>query len=274
MPDKRRSRPGEDLVAELEKLRSYAHELELLTEERSLRLDQKQRELQQFLFAVSHDLKAPILSIQGFCGLLAQEFGAEIPEEARRYLARIDSNASWMKRLIDDLLELSRVGRLTAPKGRIDMMALARDVVLGLSFEIERSGARVVISPESVVVMGERRALEQVWSNLIENALRYRSESRPLEIRISWAREERELVFSVEDNGAGMPANLLGRVFVPFQRAAGAADRSGTGIGLAIVRRIVEALGGRVGVDSRLGEGSRFFFALPESAAARDEPAK
>jgi len=255
------------LEEENRQLREYVHSLERLTEERAVRVDQKQRELESFLYSISHDLKAPILSIQGFCGLLTQEFGERIPEEARRYLQRVENNAQWMRQLIDDLLELSRIGRVNAARERVDMAALARETRDGLAFEIERTRGEIEISETLPVAFGERRRLAQVWKNLFENALRYVDSDRPPRISVRAESTEEANRFLVEDNGAGVAVSMRDRIFIPFQRGTAAPDRHGTGIGLAIVKRVIESHGGRVGVESELGKGSRFWFTLPFAEA-------
>lgn len=257
---------AESLERENAELRRWATTLEALTDERAERLDRRQRELESFLDAVSHDLKAPILSIQGFCGLLAAGWGEQLPEEARRYLARIDANAIWLRQLIDDLLELSRVGRISVNRERVDLMALAREAKEGVALPLAESGGELEIDGEGAWVVGERRRLLQVWSNLFENALRYRSPERVPRIRVDVRREGDELFVAVEDNGIGVAPADLERIFLPFERGGGTStEKTGTGLGLAIVRRILDAHGGRVGVASDPGVGSRFFFVLPSA---------
>ncbi len=251
------------LVEENARLKAYIRSLEALTEDRAVRLDLKQKELEQFLYSTSHDLKAPILSIQGFCGLLVQQFAESLPEEAKRYLSRIDSNAQWMRQLIDDLLELSRLGQLSGARERLDMMALAREAFEGFSFEARRVGAEIEIPDARIETWGEKRRILQVWSNLFDNAIHYRAEGRPLRIRVEATRDGKQLSFTVSDNGIGVVSAMLERIFLPFQRGVATSERAGTGIGLTIVKRIVEAHGGRVGVRSEPGVGSTFLFTLP-----------
>ena len=255
-----------DLEAENRRLREWAESLEALTEERAARLDGKQKELEAFLYSVSHDLKAPILSIVGFSSLLTQEFGSSLPEAAKRYLARIDSNAHTMRALIDDLLELSRLGSVLPSREPIDMAALAKEAKDGLAYEISAWKAVVEIA-ELPRATGDRRRLLQVFSNLLGNALRYREPSRHPVILVYAVPQQNAhpaMRYVVEDNGVGVPAHLATKIFLPFQR--GVPGEDGTGIGLAIVQRIVEGHGGRVGVDPGPEVGSRFWFELPAKA--------
>ncbi len=260
----------------LARIRRRAEDLEQKVVERTHQLVEKAEELESFIYTVSHDLKAPVISLQGLASLLRMELGENLSPNAAFYLERIQANAEQMKRLIAELLELSRIGRVREPRRPIPMRELVEEVLAELHGQIELKRARIHVANTLPTVVGERTRLRQVWANLITNALRFCRPEVPPEIEIG-AREESPgvVAFFVRDNGIGIAPEHQEKVFEVFYRVEGKYHGDeGTGVGLAIVRRIVQAHGGRVWVESEgIGKGSTFWFTLPlESEAHPTEP--
>jgi signal transduction histidine kinase len=255
------------------------------TEEEKERLarevERRKVELEQLIYAASHDLRTPMVGVQGFVGelrlslkdLLAElnrpdlppEFrkrmteltGAEIPES----LKFIDAGVTRMSGLLSGLLRLSRLGRAEFQAESLDMNRVVGEVMRSLEFAAREAGAKVEVS-DLPAALGDRMQMGQAFSNLVENAFKYRSPDRAPVIRITGRRDDGMAVYTVEDNGIGIAPEQQQRVFIPFFRADARTD-AGEGLGLTIVSRIVERLGGRVWVESELGKGSRFYIALP-----------
>jgi len=247
-------------------IRRRAEELERKVAERTRQLVEKTEELESLLYTVSHDLKAPVISLQGLASLLQTELGEGLSPNAAFYLERIQVNARQMQRLIAELLELSRIGRLREPRHPVSMRDLVEDVLAELHGQIQLTGARIRIADTLPTVVGERTRLRQVWANLISNALRFSRPQVPPEIEIGARQEPKGTVaFFVRDNGIGIAPEHQEKIFEIFYRVEGKYhDDEGTGVGLAIVKRIVQAHGGRVWVESEgLGKGSTFWFTLP-----------
>jgi ligand-binding sensor domain-containing protein/signal transduction histidine kinase len=250
----------------LARVRRRAEELEHKVAERTQQLVEKAEELESFIYTVSHDLKAPVISLQGLASLLRAEIGENLSPNAAFYLERIQANAEQMQRLITELLELSRIGRVCEPRGPVPMRELVDEVLAELHGQIELTRARIHVADALPTVVGERTRLRQVWANLIANALRFRRPEIPPEIEIGAREESHDVVaFFVRDNGIGIAPEHREKIFEVFYRVEGKYHGDeGTGVGLAIVKRIIHAHGGRVWVESEgLGKGSTFWFTLP-----------
>jgi len=251
-----------DLARALNKLASdlKAHEEALRAERADLAA--KNAELERFNYTVSHDLKTPLVTIRGFAGLAGTDLVAGRHEAVRKDLGRIVAAADKMHRLLDDLLELSRIGRVVHPPEDFPLGALVKEALELLKGQLEPRGVVVAVAPDLPVVRADRRRLLEVLQNLIENAARFSSaEPRP-RIEVGWRQEPAGRVFYVRDNGIGIEPRFLERVFGLFEKLDPASE--GTGVGLALVRRIVEAHGGRAWAESEgLGRGSTLCFTLP-----------
>ncbi|MGE0453558.1 MAG: response regulator [Vicinamibacteria bacterium] len=226
-------------------------------------LERKNKELEAFSYSVSHDLRAPLRSIDGFSQALLQEYSESLDQRARGYLARVRSSAQRMGELIDDLLELSRVGRAELVRGSVDLSELARSVLA----ELRRGdpGRRVEVEIQDTPrATADARLLRVALENLIGNAWKFTARvERP---RIEFQAEpasDGQLVYQVRDNGAGFKMEYASKLFQPFQRLHSESEFSGTGIGLATVHRIVDRHGGRVWTHSAPNEGAVFSFTLP-----------
>ena len=235
-------------------------------------LRQRNRELQDFAFVATHDLQEPLRKIQAFSDRVLQRFAPLIPEPGPDYLRRIDASAHRMQVLIDDLLAYSRVATTGADFGDVDLGEVVRDVLADLELRIEESGAQVEVG-SLPRVHGDRTQLRQLMQNLLANALKFRDRSRTPRIHIDAAPAAApgRVRVVVADNGIGFDPVHAERIFVPFQRLHTADAYGGTGIGLAVVRRIVERHGGTVIARGEPGHGSRFEIDLPAGAAQADD---
>jgi signal transduction histidine kinase len=243
-----------------EALRDNEKKLEALLAE----LAAKNTELEAFVYTVSHDLKTPIVTIEGFIGALREDFGGELPEEGDKYLTHMSNAARKMDSLISDLLELSRLGRLTEKKTEFPFASLVKEVVEALQPQIKASGIMVHIQEDLPVVYGERKRLGQVVDNLMSNAVRYIGNDNPApRIDVGVEEQDGRQVFYFRDNGIGIDKRYHDKIFVIFQRLPSAKRIGhGTGVGLTIVKRIIERHGGEIWLRSEAGKGTTFFFTL------------
>ena len=219
------------------------------------------RELESFSYSVSHDLRAPLRAIDGFAQMLEEDYGARLDAEGMRYLGVIRANTKRMGALIDDLLEFSRLGRLPVSAQEINVESLVREVVAE-ALAGRPTAPRVAIGPLPPV-RGDRTLLRQVWTNLIANAIKYSGKAAEPWIEVSGRQGAAENVYSVRDNGVGFNMEYADKLFRVFQRLHRADEFSGTGVGLAIVQRVVARHGGRVWADGKVDGGAMFSFSLP-----------
>lgn len=234
--------------------------------ERTAELEASNKELEAFSYSVSHDLRAPLRAIDGFSELLVRKFGAGLDPEAMGYLKRIRTNATQMGRLIDDLLALSRLGRHALGRQAIDNAALVDECLKSLS--VVYAGRKVpTVIGDLPHCHGDPVLLKQVWMNLLDNAMKFTSKTCDARIEIGGHVEGGECVYDVRDNGAGFDTRFADKLFNAFQRLHSAADFPGTGIGLAIVERIVRRHGGRVWAESVPGSSATFHFAITGASA-------
>lgn len=241
-----------------------AEELAELSEE----LQRSNQELESFAYSVSHDLRAPFRHIVGYAELLSErEEGLD--EKSRHYLANIADAARTAGRLVDDLLNFSQMGRTSLSWKRVDMNRLVADVRRSLERDAAGRAVEWRISPLPSA-LGDAAMLRQVWLNLIDNALKYSRGRNPAVLEISGASEAGAARFQVRDNGVGFDEAYREKLFGVFQRLHRMEEFEGTGIGLAIVKRIVDRHGGEVYAESVLGEGATFAFTLPAAERARD----
>jgi PAS domain S-box-containing protein len=258
--------PEDARLAEIiaSRLGAAFHTMALFSElkEHARRLEEKNREVESFVYAISHDLKAPLISVQGYASALLSEYGSLLNEEARFYAERIKKNTELMDALISDLLELSRVGRITQPIEEIDLKGLLRDLKQEFTYKYEGLQLKVGDLPK---VKGEKNRIMQVFSNLVDNAAKYMGDQKEPLVEVGCEPRGREWRFYVRDNGQGIAPEYLDKVFQPFYRGSQEAlgGVEGTGLGLAIVKKIVEYHGGRIWAESRPGEGATFYFTLP-----------
>ena len=227
--------------------------------------EQKLREsnerLEQFAYAASHDLQEPLRMVSSYLQLLDQRYGDELDEDAREYIDFAVDGASRMREMIDGLLEYSRVETQGDPFEPITLDTALEDVLDNLQFRIEEHDAEIT-SENLPEVKGDVSQLRQVFQNLLENAIEYSGDAPP-QIHISAERAGKQWILSVSDNGIGIDPDDQDRIFEVFQRLHSREEHDGTGIGLALCRRIVERHGGEIWIDSEPGDGTTFFFSLP-----------
>jgi len=229
-------------------------------QEKAIELSAVNKELESFSYSVSHDLRAPLRAIDGYSRLLEEDSGERLGEEGRRLLGVVRASSQRMGRLIDDLLAFSRLGQHEPTKSSVDMTQLAQEVATELGGEFP--AARIAVSPLPPAVV-DRALLKQVWANLIGNALKYSFKCERPQIEIGARQDADENVYSIRDNGVGFDMRYAAKLFGVFQRLHSSDEFPGTGVGLAIVQRVINRHGGRVWAQSRPGEGATFFFSLP-----------
>jgi PAS domain S-box-containing protein len=232
--------------------------------ERAAHLEASNQELESFSYSVSHDLRSPLGAIDGFAQALEERYSGVLDDQGRRYLGLIRANTRRMATLIDQLLEFSRLARQPVLKEETDMDAMLVEVI-----EAAREDHKAAANPPRIDVgplpsaQADPVLLRQVWANLISNAIKYSSKVPQPQIQVSGHRLGDEVIYTVRDNGAGFDMAYYDRLFEVFQRAHHTHEFEGSGIGLALVQRIVSRHGGRVWAESKVDQGARFHFALP-----------
>lgn len=219
-------------------------------------------ELEAFSYTVSHDLRAPLRGIDGFISLFLDRYLNKIDEEGHRLLNRVRNNVHKLGNLIDDLLTLSLIGSREVKKSQVDMQEIISTVLADLDTS-KKEGLQIRIN-ELPPVQGDSTLIKQVWTNLLSNSLKYSSTSRKPQIEIGSIKQDTQTVFYVKDNGVGFNMQYSNKLFGPFQRLHSPQDYQGTGVGLAIVKRITNKHGGNVWAEGKENEGATFYFSLPQ----------
>jgi PAS domain S-box-containing protein len=232
-------------------------------------LEESNLELKQFAYIASHDLQTPLRSIAGFVQLLQQEYEGKLDEQARDWILRTVRAVARMQTLIRDLLSYSRVEARSGPFTQIPFVDIVNDALILLESSIHDSGGQVACG-KLPIVMGDRSQLVQLMQNLIGNGLAYRSD-KPPHIHISAERGGKDWIFSIRDNGIGIDPKHYEPIFEIFKRLHHQKDKPGTGIGLAVCRRVVTRHGGKIWVESESGYGSTFHFTIPEGTEQTNE---
>jgi signal transduction histidine kinase len=240
-------------------------ELEQRVTDRTAQLEAANRELEGFSYSVSHDLRAPLRAVVGFSKLLLEDHAEQLDDEARRKLAVIQSEAGRMGQLIDELLAFSRLGRKAMQMTDLDMSELARTTFAGLNGQHEGACPDLHLG-DLPRAKGDRVLVGQVWANLLSNAMKFSSKKERPRIEVSAISDELEHVYFVRDNGAGFDPRYRAKLFGVFQRLHSSSEFPGTGVGLALVERIVVRHGGRVWADGKPDEGATFYFTLPKES--------
>jgi signal transduction histidine kinase len=254
------------LVESEARLLALNAELEQRVASRTTQLETANKDLEGFSYSVSHDLRAPIRAVGGFAALLEEDHRTELSEEARRKVAIIRAEASRMGQLIDDLLAFSRLGRKSLEPAELDMAAMAKNVYERLNHADPAKPVEFRLG-SMPGAHGDRSLFEQVWVNLLSNAIKFSSKAPQPVIEAGGITTGDEHVFFVRDNGAGFDPKYQGKLFGVFQRLHREDEFPGTGVGLALVHRIVSRHGGRVWADGKPGQGATFHFSLPKEAS-------
>jgi signal transduction histidine kinase len=242
-------------------IEQHAQALEQRVNERTAELEAANKELEAFSYSVSHDLRAPLRAIDGFSRILQEEYVGSLPDEAQEYFQLVRSNAQQMGHLVDDLLAFAHLSRQQLSRRPVDHEQLVRRCLEELADEARGRQIQIACGPLPASE-GDPALLKQVWVNLIANALKYTRRRAQASIEIGSMREGAELIYFVKDNGVGFDMRYSDKLFGVFQRMHRAEEYEGTGVGLAIVQRIVHRHGGRVWAEAQVDHGARFFFSL------------
>ncbi len=230
----------------------------------AMQLEEANKDLESFSYSISHDLKAPLRAITGFSQILVQDHLEELNEESRALLDKVRRNAETMEMLINDILEFSRAGRAEIGMTVIDTSNLVKGIVDELA---AGSGGRDIRFKIGVLpsAVGDASVVRQIFYNLLSNAVKFTRGENHAEIEVGGSEKEGETMYYVRDNGAGFDQRYADKLFGVFQRLHSAKEFEGTGIGLAIVKRFINKLGGRVWAEGKVNEGATFYFTLPTS---------
>jgi signal transduction histidine kinase len=245
----------------LEKADAQIKQLNADLQKNLLQLEEVNKELESFSYSVSHDLRAPVRALVGFSKMLEESYNDTLDDEGKRMVGVIHRNAIKMGSLIDDLLEFSKMGRQEVRKSAINVADMVKEVISDITDQTEYH-ANVTIN-ELLPTYADRALLTQVWINLISNAFKYSAKKENPAVEIGSHRDDRYIVYYVKDNGAGFSMEYAEKLFGVFQRLHKASEFEGTGVGLAIVHRIITRHGGRVWAEAKVNEGATFFFTLP-----------
>ena len=264
------------IVEELEAARSARAQLA----EQAVELRRSNAELEQFAYVASHDLQEPLRKIASFCQLLEKRYGDKLDERGVEYIGFAVDGAKRMQVLINDLLSFSRVGRVGAMHADVDLDTALDDALANLAAAIEESHAEIVRPAQRLPrIVGDPTLLTMLWQNLIGNAVKFQRADHPPRIVIECQRgagdRHGDWLLTVTDNGIGIDEEFVDKVFVIFQRLHGRDQYSGTGLGLALCKKIVEHHGGTIRIDTTYDRGTRFEFTLPLTERAESaEPAE
>ncbi|MDZ8025482.1 MAG: ATP-binding protein [Nostoc sp. DedQUE11] len=247
-----------------EQLQRYTEQLEQLVHNRTQQLEEANSALEAFAYSISHDLQEPLRAIRGFATILLEDYDTVLNSGGQDLLYRIASNVERMDNLLIDLLEYSRLSRIDLPLQPINLNSLVKQVLTQLEVSLEEKEAQVTIAEPLLEIVGNYRTVEQIITNLITNAIKFVAPGIQPQVRIWTEHCESCVRLWVEDNGIGISPQHWERIFGVFERLHSIEAYPGTGIGLAIVRKGIERMGGQVGMESEVSQGSRFWIELPE----------
>jgi signal transduction histidine kinase/DNA-binding response OmpR family regulator len=256
-------------VLRYDAIQRHAAELEQRVEERTTELQRSNAELEQFAYVASHDLQEPLRKVVGYTQLLGKRYVGKLDADADEFITYAVDAARRMQQLIQDLLTYSRVGRQGKELALVDCEVILAQALRNLQVLIQENGALITHDPLPRVT-ADAGQFVQLFQNLIGNAIKFHGDQPP-HVHVGVARQDHDWVFSVRDNGIGIDPQYAERIFLMFQRLHSRSAYPGTGIGLAVCQKIVQRHGGRIWVESQLGEGATFAFAIPESTHAAPE---
>jgi PAS domain S-box-containing protein len=260
-----RNRSQEALRQAQAQLKAHASHLEETVAERTAKLEQAVQTLEGFSYHIAHDLRAPLRTMQGFSSILAVEHASQLDGPGKELLQRITDSAAHLQQLIQDLLEYGRLSHNDLPPSLVDLNTLLDTIIAQFAEEITSKGATVQLSPPFPSIPGNQALLEQILINLISNALKYVAPGVAPRVEIQSEVDESAVRIFVKDNGIGISPEFYDRIFRPFERLHNVKSYPGTGIGLAIVQKGMQRLGGSVTVESQVGKGSCFSLVFPKS---------
>lgn len=242
-------------------IKKMNEELEERVKERTLQLEVVNKELESFSYSISHDLRAPLRAVNGYAKMIEEDYEKVLDEEGKRLLNIVQSNAKKMGILIDDLLAFSRLGRKEIKKSEINVKELLEATLSELSKSFEHSAK--IYTEELNNILADYTLISQVFFNLISNAVKYSSKKENPVVTIGSEIKENDVIYKISDNGAGFDMKYGHKLFGVFQRLHSAEEFEGTGVGLAIVQRIINKHGGRIWAEGKVDEGAIFYFSLP-----------
>lgn len=251
-----------------EELAKYREHLEQLVKERTVELENANKELESFAYTVSHDLRAPLRAISGYSNILKEDYAGKLDPEAVKVADVIIDNATRMGMLIDDLLSFSRLGRSAITRAKIDMSMLVKSVYYEITNEKERGLIDFQVE-DLPYANGDINMIKLVWQNLISNAIKFSGNNSSTRIKLSFSNG----TYMIEDNGAGFNMKYSESLFKVFRRLHSTREFPGTGVGLAIVHRIISRHGGEIWGEGELDKGAKFFFSLPSPDAGEGKEA-
>lgn len=255
--------PDADLNTRMQQMEAEIFQSSQKVQTANSQLEAANKELEAFSYSVSHDLRAPLRAMDGFSRAVLEDYGPQLPDEGKRYLQIIRNSAQRMGHLIDDLLTFSRLSRVPLSKRTIDTAELVQSALDELSGQ--RDGRQIDLRIGSLPECeGDPALLKQVWINLLSNAIKYTRKKEAAVIEIGCQQDDRGILYFVRDNGTGFDMRYAHKLFGVFQRLHRAEDYDGTGVGLAIVQRVVHRHGGRVWAESTLNQGATFYFTLED----------
>lgn len=250
-----------ELKSALAEARALNAQLEARVARHTAELAAAHQELDAFSHSVSHDLRAPVRAVSGFANIVFEEFGQQLPEPARGYLERIRSSGRRINQMLDDLLRLAQLSRQPVSRQPVDMAQLVQEV-LGEVILAGDGRSIEVRTGELPACLGDPALLKQVWTNLLSNGVKFTRDRNPAVIELGSERHNGQCVYFVRDNGVGFDLQYARKLFTVFQRMHREDEFEGTGVGLAIVQRVVHRHGGRVWAAAESGRGATFYFTL------------
>jgi PAS domain S-box-containing protein len=247
-----------------EEIRNLNSELEIRVEKRTEELMESNKELEAFAYSVSHDLRTPLRAINSFAEILVEEYSNDLDDEAKRICSVIRDNSLKMGKLIDGLLNFSRLNRTKLKKSKVNMRKLIEAVYEELPDPQKKQKIKFTVTHKIYKAVADEALIKQVWINLIENAVKFSSLNAEPEIEISSTKESDRIIYSIKDNGAGFDMQYINKLFGVFQRLHSDKEFEGTGVGLALVQRIIHRHGGQIWASGEPGNGAIFCFSLPK----------
>ena len=245
-------------------LSDFNQNLERKVLERTSELEALNKELESFSYSISHDLRAPLRAINSYMNIFSEDYSEKVDDEGRRLMNIVLRNSQKMGVLIDDLLSFSRLGRKELTKTNLSMKETVVNIWEDLS-KMETNRHITFLLDELPNAFAEKNTIQQVWVNLVSNALKYSGNREKTIIEVSFERKEKEIVYYIKDNGAGFDMQYYDKLFGVFQRLHSQEEFAGTGVGLAIVQRIIEKHGGKIWAVSSPENGATFYFSLPDN---------